>query len=891
MTARKGIQMRKLLFAFRPLLVPSIGQAAFLFVGFWMVLVYFAPRAEAAPAATSTALAITSGGSAVTTVNSGSVVTLTATVTAGGAPVTVGHVNFCDATTSHCTDIHLLNTAQLTKAGTASFKFRPGIGSHSYNAFFAGTPNGTTKNASSASSSVALTVTGTIPTTTSIVASGSVGNYSLTATVTGSGGSASPTGIVSFLDTSNGNAVLGLGPLGLANSVFTFTDVNTPISLWPSGLVVAEDLNGDGILDLAVENNYFDTLTVLLGDGTGHFKASPTISSTGPDPSTVAVGDFNNDGIPDLAIANGDATLTILLGNGDGTFTPAAGLMTGISNGVTIGDFNRDGISDLAVSRYNTNEVTIYLGNGDGTFTAKSSFSPNATSIAVGDFNGDGVPDLAIANSGNNLIIMLGNGDGTFTAATTPPELGGHSYLVAVGDFNLDGNLDLAVANSTSEGANTVTILLGNGDGTFTTKSTLPTMMWDYSSVEVVDYNGDGIPDLAVSYGSVGEGVYTNILLGNGDGTFTATNTLVGTLGAVGDFNGDGIPDTALINVDDSVTILLTTVSETATATVNGVSVVGTGSHTVVAEYPGDSIYGASESSTTSLTATKITPTVAVTPSPSSITTAQALTVKTTVSGGTGNLTPTGSVTLTTGSYTSAAATLNTGSANINIPAGLLATGSDTLTVTYIPDSSSSSTYNSAMGSNSVTVTTAVSPSFTISGNAVSIAPGATTGNTSTITVTPAGGFTGTVNLSCAISPTAASDPATCSLSPASVAISGAAQTSTLTILTTAASNSALVQPKLPGKSWYAAAGATLACLLLFGLPARRRSWRTMLGMLALLIVLSGGVIACGGGGSAGGGGGGGGGNSGTTAGTYTITVTGTSGTITATSAITLTVQ
>jgi hypothetical protein len=189
------------------------------------------------------------------------------------------------------------------------------------------------------------------------------------------------------------------------------------------------------------------------------------------------------------------------------------------------------------------------------------------------------------------------------------------------------------------------------------------------------------------------------------------------------------------------------------------------------------------------------------------------------------------------------------------------------------------------------TVNLPATPTFTIAGIAVSVTSGATTGNTSTITVTPAGGFTGTVNLSCAISPMAASKPVTCSLSPASVAISGAAQTSTLTVSTTAATtcSSALVHPKLPGEPWYAAGGATLACLLLFGIPARRRSWRTMLGMLALLAALSGGVLACGGGG-------GGSGNnctssSGTTAGTYTITVTGTSGTITATSTITLTVQ
>jgi sugar lactone lactonase YvrE len=210
--------------------------------------------------------------------------------------------------------------------------------------------------------------------------------------------------------------------------------------------------------------------------------------------------------------------------------------------------------------------------------------------------------------------------------------------------------------------------------------------------------------------------------------------------------------------------------------------------------------------------------------------------------------------------------------------------GAQTLSVTFTPtDATDYATVSTTVPLNVI--------GFSLSGSAVSIGPGATTGNTTTITVAPVIGFTGTVNLSCAISPTAASDPATCSFSPASVVISSTAQTSTLTVSTTAATtcSSALVHPKLPGESWYAAGGATLACLLLFGLPARRRSWRTMLGVLALLVALSGGILACGGGSA-------GGGNyctpnSGTTPGTYTITVTGTSGTITTTSTIALTVQ
>jgi hypothetical protein len=174
---------------------------------------------------------------------------------------------------------------------------------------------------------------------------------------------------------------------------------------------------------------------------------------------------------------------------------------------------------------------------------------------------------------------------------------------------------------------------------------------------------------------------------------------------------------------------------------------------------------------------------------------------------------------------------------------------------------------------------------FVFTGAAISVMPGAAAGNTSMITVAPFSGFTGPVSLSCAITPVVASDPPVCSV-PASVTISGTTvQTVTLTVYTTAAT--ALNKPlKL---LWPSAGSAVLACLLLFGLPARRRNWKTMLGWLMLLIALNGGVLSCGGGNS--GGGGGGGGNPGTPAGNYTITVTGVSGATAATGQLPLTVQ
>ena len=277
--------------------------------------------------------------------------------------------------------------------------------------------------------------------------------------------------------------------------------------------------------------------------------------------------------------------------------------------------------------------------------------------------------------------------------------------------------------------------------------------------------------------------------------------------------------------------------------------------------------------------------TVAVSPNQGSIPVSEPLSVTITVSGTFGNPTPTGSVTLTSGSFTSGSTTLNGGSVTITVLGGSLAVGHDTLSVQYSGDS----VYGAATGTGSVMVT----PPIAISGIAVSVAPGATSGNQSTITVTPYGGFTGSVTLTAAItsSPTGAQDPPTLSFGSTSpVDITGApAGTATLSIYTTAAASGALAYPERPGARWYNIGGAGLAFALLFGvgIPARRRSWGTRLGLLVFLLTLAGGLLACGGGSS----GGGGGGNAGTTAGTYIVTVTGTSGNTSATGTVALTVQ
>jgi len=174
------------------------------------------PNAWATPAATTTTLTVTSAGSGVTSVPSGTVVTLTATVVSGSTPVNPGQVKFCDATAAHCEDSALIATTQLTTAGTATYKFRPGPGSHSYQAVFVGSSS----YAKSKSAAADLTVTGLYPTTTTIAAAGSAGNYTLTSTVVGFGSALPLGGNISFLDTTNGNA--SLGTAALENSGLSF---------------------------------------------------------------------------------------------------------------------------------------------------------------------------------------------------------------------------------------------------------------------------------------------------------------------------------------------------------------------------------------------------------------------------------------------------------------------------------------------------------------------------------------------------------------------------------------------------------------------------------------------------------------------------------------------
>jgi hypothetical protein len=587
--------------------VPTIAVVA--------VLGMCAPMAWAAPQATNTVLAVTAGGTPVTTVAQGTVVTLTATVTAGSTPVTPGTVNFCDAAALSCTDIHRVGTAQLTSAGVAMVRFRPTMGTHSYKAVFVGT------NAYAASSSAASSLAMTVAINMALTSSGAAGSYGLSGTVVVPAQLA-PTGTISFQDITNGNYVLGTNAPGAQAIHLSYDTTTTPAPGGGSSYgyqVVAADLNQDGIPDLITPNG---NVQVFLGNGDGTFTAAATISAVSG-ASAVAVGDFNSDGKLDLAVvSNNSNSVTVLLGNGDGTFTqPGSSLATGNGPGrVAIGDFNGDGNLDLAVVNFSDNTITILLGKGDGTFSPMAPMStplyPN--DILSGDFNGDGKVDLAISNSyyaSGCVNVFLGKGDGTFTSTARFISGTNSCYSVVAADINHDGNLDLL---ATDFDQRVTWVVLGAGNGTFSVKgqvgiynpsSSLP------EAVAVGDFNGDGIVDFAMT----GEGTAFTIATGNGDGTFTpfpiaTSGTYIGV--AVADFNGDGLADTAVRG--GNATIYTSGVSETFLDSLGPVSPAGIGIHQVQAVYAGDATYRAATSNTVSLTAQAATTTVSLTLNPAS---------------------------------------------------------------------------------------------------------------------------------------------------------------------------------------------------------------------------------------------------------------------------------
>ena len=360
--------------------------------------------------------------------------------------------------------------------------------------------------------------------------------------------------------------------LGSGDGSFPTSHVNNPTGA--TSAVVLADFNQDGRLDMAAVytdffSNRFVSVSLANADGTFQNAVSYATGVIFGGDRSIAVGDFNADSRLDLAVANNSGTLSVLLGNADGTFATAINTIVGNSSthqgvlpeSARVGDFNGDGKLDLVAVGFFGSGVVL-PGNGDGTFGAPITFTTTilngARDVAVGDFNGDGKLDIVIGSESHvnffvpwgGLSVLLGNGDGTFQAEVAYFE-GFAPTSVTLGDFNQDGRLDIAAGDTSGGNATSgvVGILIGNPDGTFQTAVTYSITGANPRSIAAGDLNGDGKLDLAV----VNQSGDTGILMGNGNGTFgrslnyfTSGDASIfssATAVAIGDLTGDGRAD------------------------------------------------------------------------------------------------------------------------------------------------------------------------------------------------------------------------------------------------------------------------------------------------------------------------------------------------------------
>jgi len=362
-------------------------------------------------------------------------------------------------------------------------------------------------------------------------------------------------------------AVKTISPAGsrvsFARAITFPTDVGYPIS------IAAGDLNRDGFPDLAVVSSdgggAYPFVSYALGNGDGTFRQwqiGPATTAPGCVLLADVTGNRKLDALTTDAISS---DMDIAFGNGKGGFSSNEDIKNVGPIYLAVADVNHDGIPDVVGSGGGPDSVFVMLGQGNKKFSQPMTFPSGGNSpsgVAVGDLNHDGIPDMVVANSGDlfgkleNLSVLLGRGKGKLGQPQTY-NAGPNPVAVVLGDFNGDGNLDAAVSNNIG-----VDVLLGKGDGTFAAAANYPTggvPTW----IVAADFNGDGILDLAVSTLS-NSSDYVAVLLGKGDGTFQRPRKFgVGLIPwqlVVADFNHDGWPDIATVNNGDStVSVLLNT--------------------------------------------------------------------------------------------------------------------------------------------------------------------------------------------------------------------------------------------------------------------------------------------------------------------------------------------
>jgi hypothetical protein len=682
----------------------------------------------------------------------------------------------------------------------------------------------------------------------------------LTANASGGGIGAELPGIVSIVN-GNGDGTFATFPAYAADSVSLFD-----MSL---GAMAAADFNGDGKLDLAVgvsvfqKSGYSDQIGLLLNDGAGF---SPPIMTTLQGDSGIlypVAADFNGDGKTDLAIGDGEG-VAILLGNGDGTFQPEldySGIGTGPAGAlpVAVGDFNNDDKTDV-LGMDPTGGLAVILGNGNGTFglplnSPVGGYSTYAHAFAVADFNGDGKLDVAALVTGvylpPSLQIMTGNGDGTFSIGPNYP-LAVAGAAVASGDLNSDGIPDIVVAlpsyidNNVFPGS--IVVFLGKGDGTF--QNPITTVAGNgINGIVVSDFNGDGKQDVAVSNYNWAD---ISLLLGNGDGTFqTAMQYSAGGGSmAAADFDGNGSPDLAVVGnlffASANLSVLLST-GKHGSATLVSPAALAFGNQNVGQASAMQSVL-VSNTNSSALAISGIA-----------------------LSGS------------QSGDYQ------QTNTCGTTLAAGVPCA----ISVTFTPQAAGARTAmiqitDSAFNSPQMISLsgTGIAAGFTFGmGSGGSSSSTISSGQSATfnLALTPAGSFSGTVNLTCSVTPPATPAPV-CSV-PSSVSVTGNLATSvTVTVSTTASGTAsggpAILPPWIGLMAWTLALG--VSGLLFVGKRQRPR--------LAASVIVLGFIAMAGCGGSS---------SSslpppaakGTPAGTYTATLTATSGSLSQQEALTVIVQ
>jgi hypothetical protein len=361
-----------------------------------------------------------------------------------------------------------------------------------------------------------------------------------------------------------------------STSVTPTSDSRFPVGTAPGSVEVA-DLNGDGKPDIVVANEQSSNVTILLGDGKGGFtpaKGSPF--PAGNVPNDIAIGDFNRDAKADLAVANHEEKhLTILLGDGNGGFTPKPNSPVTVEvrphvHGVATGDLDGDGNLDLVTDSWADDQVLVLFGDGKGNFITPGTFvrvgKRPYQRHRVADVNDDGKADIITTNAeGNNVTVLLSGERGGFKQpAGSPFPCGDAPFNLAIGDVNRDGKVDLAIVNSPGSmaeghGKDGLTVLLGSGNGGFTMLAGSPLATGRIPNrVAIGDVNGDGVADIAVSSPDS-----NNITLFLMSSKGVAASSTIATGGkpkglAIRDLNGDGKADLVVTNNgDNTVTVML----------------------------------------------------------------------------------------------------------------------------------------------------------------------------------------------------------------------------------------------------------------------------------------------------------------------------------------------